>query len=152
MIEKINKNLREPNIFKNGEIVYLQDNEGKWTIRATVINRRKHLGVESSSYMLKKSKTGRVTCRNEHAIRRFGGENLDTGVGSREDTLESGDESAMNIGTTSSPHIVLSISRNNSIHDSRLSSSSCAITEHEARKERRNLLPSSPPESIRRSH
>ena len=38
MIEKINKNLREPDIFKNGEIVYIQDNEGKWTIRVMVIN------------------------------------------------------------------------------------------------------------------
>ena len=60
-VEKMNKNLREPDIFENGEIVFLQDNEGKWTVRVTVINRRKHQGVESSSYMLKKSKTGRMT-------------------------------------------------------------------------------------------
>ena len=64
----MNKNLREPYIFENGEIVFLQDNEGKWTVRVTVINRRKHQGVESSSYMLKKSKTGCMTCRNEYAI------------------------------------------------------------------------------------
>ena len=99
-----------------------------------MINRRKHQGVKYSSYMLKKSKTGCMTCRNEHAIRRFGGDSFDTGVGSREDTSKSGDESAMNIITTSHPHIVPSIRRNNSIHDSRLSSTGHAITAHEAQE------------------
>ena len=42
MIERMNKNLREPDVFENGEIVYIQDENGKWTIRATVLNRRKH--------------------------------------------------------------------------------------------------------------
>ena len=61
MIEKMNKNLREPDIFKNGKIVYLQDENGKWTNRAIVLNQCKHQGAESSSYMLKISKTGRIT-------------------------------------------------------------------------------------------
>ena len=84
----MNKNLRKPDIFENGEIVFLQDNEGKLTVRVTVINRRQHQGVESSSYILKMSKTGRMTCRNERAIQRFRGDTLDTDtlVGSKEDT------------------------------------------------------------------
>ena len=49
--------------------------------------------------MLKKSKTGRMTCRNEHAICRFGGDTLDTGtetlVTSKEDTSKTGNNSAM---------------------------------------------------------
>ena len=73
----MNKNLREPDVFENGEIVFQQDSDGNWTIRAVLINRGKHQGVESSSYMLKKSKTGRMTCRNECAIRRFEGRLLD---------------------------------------------------------------------------
>ena len=28
-VKRINKNLREPHIFENGEIVFLQDNKGK---------------------------------------------------------------------------------------------------------------------------
>ena len=81
MIEKMNKNLREPDIFKNGEIAYIQDENGKWTVRATVLNRRKHQGIESSLYMLKKSKTGHITCRNERAIRRFTGDSPDNKTG-----------------------------------------------------------------------
>ena len=30
--EGMNKNLRDPNIFENGEIVYIQDENGKWII------------------------------------------------------------------------------------------------------------------------
>ena len=56
MIEKMNKNLRELDVFENGEIVYIQDENRKLTIRVTVLNRCKHQGVESSSYMLKKSR------------------------------------------------------------------------------------------------
>ena len=120
-------------------LCYLQDTEEKWTIRATVINRRKHQGVESSSYMLKKSETGHMTWGNEHAIRIFGGDTLDTGaeklVGSREDTSKSGDKSAMNISTPSRPHIIPSLCKNNnSIHDYRLSSTGRAVTEHEAQE------------------
>ena len=85
----------------NGETVFLQDSDGKWTIRAVVINRRKHQGVESSSYMLKKSKTGHMTCRNEHSICRFEGgvsdPGTDTLVGFKEDTLRTGNNSAMYI-------------------------------------------------------
>ena len=89
--------------------------------------------------MLKKSKTGHMTCRNEHAIRRFGGDTLDTSAeksaGSREDTSKPGDESAINISTTSCPHIIPSIRKNNnSIHDSRLSSMGRTVTEHEAQE------------------
>ena len=47
MIERMNKNLREPDVFENVEIVYIQDENGKWTIRATVLNRRKHQGIDS---------------------------------------------------------------------------------------------------------
>ena len=57
MTERMNKNLRELDVFKNGEIVYIQDENGKWTIRATVLNRRKHQGIKSASYMLRKTKT-----------------------------------------------------------------------------------------------
>ena len=109
-IERIKKNLREPDVFENGEILFLQDTEGKWTIRATVINRRKHQGVESSSYMLKKSKTGHMTCRNECAIRRFEGglldNDADTSVGSKEDTSRTGNNSSMNINTPSCPSLI----------------------------------------------
>ena len=91
-IERINKNLREPDVFSNGETVFLQDSDGKWTIRAVVINKRKHQGVESSSYMLKKSKTGCMTCRNERAICRFegglSGNDVDTTDGSKETLQE----------------------------------------------------------------
>ena len=76
MTERMNKNLREPDVFENGEIVYIQDENGKWIIWATVLNRRKHQGIESASYMLKKTKTKRITCRNERAIRRFPGDSL----------------------------------------------------------------------------
>ena len=101
MIEKMKKNLREPDIFKNKDIVYIQDKNGKWTVRAMVLNRHKHQGVESSSYMLKKSKTGRITCRNKRVIRRFAGDSLDNQTGSKADNQMSGEESVMNAVTTS---------------------------------------------------
>ena len=44
------------------------------------LNRRKHQGVTSVSYMLKKTKTKRITCRNERAIRRFVVTALTTGL------------------------------------------------------------------------
>lgn len=55
-IEGLKKNLRDPDVFENGEIVYIQDENGKWTIRCIVLNRRKNQGVSSASYMLKKTK------------------------------------------------------------------------------------------------
>ena len=90
--------------------------------------------------MLKKSKTGRMTCRNERAIRRFEGgllgNDADMSVGSKEDTSRTGNNSAMNINTPSRPSLISSLPKNsNSIYAYRLStvpSPGCATTEHGA--------------------
>ena len=68
-----------------------------------------------ASYMLKKTKTKRITCRNERAIRRFAGDSLDNGAGSTgnnpdskngstDDTQTSGGEPTVNAITSSCIH------------------------------------------------
>ena len=88
-MELRNKGQRDPDTFENGEIVYIQDENGKWMIRCTILNRRKHQGVASSSYMLKKTKTKWITCRNERVIRRFAGNSSDSGNSPTENTQTS---------------------------------------------------------------
>ena len=52
----MNKNLRDPETFQDGETVYLQDKDTRWTIKATVISRRCHQGISTASYLLRKSR------------------------------------------------------------------------------------------------
>ena len=100
-----------------------------------MFNRRKHQGVDSSSYILKKSKTGHITCRNESAIRRFAGDSPDNKAGSTAGNQTSGDESAMNAVTTSHSYTgIPSIHKNYSIHTSKLSSIGRPVTEQEAQE------------------
>ena len=90
--------------------------------------------------MLKKRKTGHMTCRNERAICRFkggsSGNDVNTTDGSKEDTSRTGNNSAMNINTPSCPSLISSLPKNsNSIHAYRLStvpSPGRATTEHGA--------------------
>ena len=93
--------------------------------------------------MLKKSKTGHMTCRNERAICRLEGgllgNDANTSVGSKEDTLRTGNYSAMNINlmkTPLCPSNIFSLPKNsNSIHAYRLytvPSPNYATTEHGA--------------------
>ena len=77
-VQRLNKVLRKPDIYNDGETVYLRDQEGKWTVRAKVINQRKYQGVETSSYLLRKCKTNRLTVRNKRSICKFQGNFLDT--------------------------------------------------------------------------
>ena len=133
----MNKNLRDPNIFENG------DENGKWTICCTVLNRRKHQGVTLVSYMLKKTKMKRITCRNKRAIRRFAGDSLDNGAGSTGnnpdsetgstgDTQTSGGEPTLNAITASCIHTGIRTILKDTIHPARLSNIGCAVTEQEA--------------------
>ena len=41
-IERANKGLRKPKVFKPGDTVYLRDQEGHWKIPGIVENQRKH--------------------------------------------------------------------------------------------------------------
>ena len=51
-IEQLNKGLRDHEIFEDGETVYLQDQDGRWTLTiAKVISRRSHQGIATSSYL-----------------------------------------------------------------------------------------------------
>ena len=70
-IERAKKGLRKPEVFKPGDTVYLRDSEGKWMIPAEVVNQRQHQGFDTPSYLLKYSKSGSLTTRNERDIRRF---------------------------------------------------------------------------------
>ena len=133
MIERMNKNLREPDVFENGEIVYIQDENRKWTIWATVLNRRKHQGINSALYMLKKAKTKRITCRNERAIRRFPGDSPDNRTDSTADNQTSGEGPVVNAVTASRLHTgIPAIRKDNIIHPARLSDIGRAVTEQEA--------------------
>ena len=136
----MNKNLRDPDIFENGEIVYIQDENGKWTVHCTILDRRKHQGVTLASYMLKKTKKKRITCRNKRAIRRFSGDSLDNGAGSTGnnpdsetgstgDTQTSGGEPTVNAITSSCIHTGIRTILKDTIHPARLSNIGCAVTE-----------------------
>ena len=48
-IQRANKGLRRPEVFKPGDTVYLQDSEGKWTVPTTVVNQRRHQGFDTPS-------------------------------------------------------------------------------------------------------
>ena len=92
-VEKMNKGLRRPEIFKPGDEVYLRDQENKWKIPAKVVNQRKHAGFDTPSYLLKNLNTGTLTCRNERDIRKFAGD---------EDTAtENADETPVTINKVS---------------------------------------------------
>ena len=133
MIERMNKNLREPDVFENGKIVYIQDENGKWTIQATVLNRRKHQGIDSALYMLRKAKTKRITCRNERAIRRFPGDSPENRADLTIDGQTSGNEPMVNAVTASRLHTgIPRIRKDNTIHSARLSDIGHAVTEQEA--------------------
>ena len=73
-IEKANKGLRRPDVFKPGDTVHLRDQEGKWKIPAKVVNQHKHQGFDTPSYLLKNLKNGTLTTRNERDIRKFTGD------------------------------------------------------------------------------
>ena len=77
-IERANRGLPKPEVFKPSDTVYLRDQEGKWTIPALVKNQRKHQGFDTLSYMLKNSKSGSLTTRNKRDIRKFPGDTNQT--------------------------------------------------------------------------
>ena len=54
-----------------GKTVIIQDENSHWTTRCVVVIRRAQQGMETSSYLLKKTKTSKATCRNKRFIRRF---------------------------------------------------------------------------------
>ena len=93
--------------------------------------------------MLKKTKTKRITCRNERAIRRFAGDSLDNRAGpignnpdsktcSAGDTQTSGGEPTVNAITSSSIHTGIRSILKDTIHPARLSNIGHAVTEQEA--------------------
>ena len=93
--------------------------------------------------MLKKTKTKRITCRNERAIRRFAGDSLDNGAGqtgnnpgsetgSTSDTQTSGGEPTVNAITASRIHTGIRTILKDTIHPARLSNIGRAVTEREA--------------------
>ena len=99
----------------------------------TVLNRRKHQGIESASYMLRKTKTKRITCRNEREIRRFPGKSPENRADSTVESQTSGEESAVNAVTASCLHTgIPRIHKDNTIHYARLSDIGHALTEQEA--------------------
>ena len=125
----MNKNLRDPETFQDRQTVYLQDQDGRWTIKAVVVSRRQHQGMDTASYLLRKVKTKCMTVRNARSIRRFEGDSSDTDVdtmgSSVEDTSRTGNNSTMNINlmkTPLHPSLMSSLPKNsNSIHAYRLS-------------------------------
>ena len=73
-IERANRGLCKPEVFKPGDTVYLRDLEGHWKIPAIVKNQRKHQGFDTQSYMLKNLKSGTWTTKNERDIQKFPGD------------------------------------------------------------------------------
>ena len=67
-VEYSNRGLRKSDVFEPSEMVYLQDEEGHWTVRATIISQRTHQGMSTASYMLKKSKYGIPNNVNSYRI------------------------------------------------------------------------------------
>ena len=72
-IERANKGLHKPEVFKPGDTVYLRETEGHWKIPVIVKNQRKHQGFDTPSYLLKNLKSGILTTRNKRDIRKFPG-------------------------------------------------------------------------------
>ena len=61
-VEYSNRVLRKPDIYKPGEVVYLQDEEGHWTVRETIISQRTHQGMSTALYLLKNQRAGDLLC------------------------------------------------------------------------------------------
>ena len=65
---------RKPEVFVQGQPVLVQNNLSKlWNIRAKVLSRRSHQGIESNSYLLHVPSTGRQIVRSERNIRQVAG-------------------------------------------------------------------------------
>ena len=61
---------RKPETFYPGQSVLVQNNLTKlWNIKARVLSRRLHQGIQTNSYILKAQKTGRQLVRSERNIR-----------------------------------------------------------------------------------
>ena len=65
---------RKPEVFTRGQRVLVQNNLSKlWNIKAKVLSRRSHQGIESNSYLLHVPSTGRQMVRSERNIRQVAG-------------------------------------------------------------------------------
>ena len=105
-----------------------------------MLNRRKHQGIESALYMLRKAKTKRITCRNERAIRRFPGDSPENRADSTVESQTSGEEPAVNAVTALCLHIGIPlICKDNNIHSARLSDIGPTITEQKAMEMEKGL-------------
>ena len=61
---------RRPEVFTPGQSVLVQNNLTKlWNIKAKVLSRRSHQGIQTNSYVLKAQKTGRQLIRSERNMR-----------------------------------------------------------------------------------
>ena len=65
---------RKPEVFVRGQPVLVQNNLSKlWNIKAKVLSRRSHQGIEANSYLLHVPSTGRQIVRSERNIRQVAG-------------------------------------------------------------------------------
>merc|ERR1711867_360067 len=65
---------QKPEVFVRGQPVLVQNNLSKlWNIRAKVLSRRSHQGIESNFYLLHVPATGRHFVRSERNIRQVAG-------------------------------------------------------------------------------
>ena len=61
---------RRPEVFTPGQSVLVQNNLTKlWNIKARVLSRRLHQGIQTNSYILKAQRTGRQLIRSERNMR-----------------------------------------------------------------------------------
>ena len=77
-IERANRGLCKPDVFKPGDTVYFKDQEGKWKFLALIKNQRKHQGINTLSYLLRNSKSSSLTTRNKRDKKKFPGNKYHT--------------------------------------------------------------------------
>ena len=66
---KSTQSQRRPEVFARGQPVLVQNNVSKlWNIKAKVLSRWSHQGIESNSYLLRVPSTGRQIVRSERNI------------------------------------------------------------------------------------